>query len=165
MQAISGRPRGRIADCFDNLLDCVDHQLRFLGLNVVRALGRDFVFGVWCKCRQRILRCMPRFVQCSGKIGGQWLPRAEIERLALRQNKERHGTERFCAGSFFHLIQAGVYVERLDVFIFFKAGRRFRKSKIHIQLPLLGCETGPYLFGQRINQNHSNNLVRIGAGV
>ena len=47
-----GRPCGRITDCLDNLLDCVNHQLRFLGLNVVRALGRDFVFGVWCKCRQ-----------------------------------------------------------------------------------------------------------------
>ena len=57
------RPCGWIADCFDNLLDCVDHQLRFLGLNVVRALGRDFVFGVWCKCRQRVLRRVPRFVR------------------------------------------------------------------------------------------------------
>ena len=161
----SGRPCGRITDCLDNLLNCVDHQLRFLGLNVVRALGRDFVFGVWCKFRQRILRRVPRFVQCSGKIGWQWLPRTQIKWLALLQNKERHGTERFGAGSFFHLIQAGVYVERLDVFIFFKAGRRFRKSKIHVQLPLFGCKTGPHLFGQRINQYHSNNLLRVDAGV
>src|SRR4029077_1724877 len=146
--SMRGLPRRRITDCFDNLLDCVDHQLRFLGLNVVRALGRDFVFGVWCKCRQFILRRVPRFVQCPGEIGGQRLPRAEIERLTLRQNKERHGTERSGAGSFFHLVQAGVYVERLDVLIFFKTGCRFRKSKIHIQLPLFGCETGPYLFGE-----------------
>ena len=123
----SGRPSSRIANCLDNLLDCVNHQLRFLGLNVVRALGCDFVFGVWCKRRQRILRRVPRFVQCSGKIGGQSLPRAEIERLALRQHKERHGTERFRAGSFFHLIQAGVNVERLDVLVFFETGCRFRK--------------------------------------
>src|SRR4030095_11406199 len=37
----SGRPSSRIANCFDDLLDCVNHQLRFLGLNVVRALGCD----------------------------------------------------------------------------------------------------------------------------
>src|SRR6476469_1967149 len=94
-----GRPRRRITDCFDNLFDCIDHQLRFLGLNVVRALGRDFVFGVWCNCRQRVLRGVPRLIECSRKIGWQWLPWAEIERLALRQNKERHGTERFRSGS------------------------------------------------------------------
>lgn len=51
----SGRPSSRIANCFDNLLDCVNHQLRFLGLNVVRAFGCNFVFGFWCKRRQCIL--------------------------------------------------------------------------------------------------------------
>jgi len=55
-QSRCGLPRRRIADCLNNLLDCVDHHLRFLDLNVVRALGCDFVFAVWCKCCQRILR-------------------------------------------------------------------------------------------------------------
>ena len=52
----ASRRRRRITDCLDNLFDCVDHQLRFLGLNVVRALGRDFVLGLWCNRRQRVLR-------------------------------------------------------------------------------------------------------------
>jgi hypothetical protein len=99
------RPCSRIADCFGNLLDCVHDKLWFLDLNVVRSFGGGFVLGVWCKCGERILRCVPRFVQCSWKIGGQWLPWAEIERLALRQNKQRHGTDRFRGGSFFDLIQ------------------------------------------------------------
>ena len=46
-QSRCGLPRGRIADRLDNSLNCVNHQLRFLDLNVVRALGCDLVFGVW----------------------------------------------------------------------------------------------------------------------
>ena len=49
-----GRPRRPIADRLDNLLDCVNHQLRFLTLNIVPAFCRDYVFGIWRKCRQRI---------------------------------------------------------------------------------------------------------------
>jgi hypothetical protein len=95
-----GRPRGRIADRLDNLLDCVNHQLRFLNLNIVRAFGCDFVFGIWCKCCQRTLCRMPRPVQCSRKIDWQWLPWAEVERLTLRQNKKGDRGSGFAAAAF-----------------------------------------------------------------
>ena len=75
LESRRGRPRSGITDCFDNLLDCVRHQLWFRGLNVMRALGCDFVFGVRCKRRQRVLRCVPCLIECSWKIGGQRLPR------------------------------------------------------------------------------------------
>src|ERR1043166_6136525 len=68
-------PRRRISDCLDNLPDCVDHKLGFLGLNVVRTFGRGFMFGIWRKSSQSILRRVPRLVQCSGEIDGQGLPR------------------------------------------------------------------------------------------
>ena len=58
-----GRPRRPIADRLDNLLDCVNHQLRFLNLNIVPAFCCDYVFGIWRKCRQRILSGVPCAVQ------------------------------------------------------------------------------------------------------
>ena len=48
-----GGPRRPIADCLDNLLDCVNHQLRFL-TEYRTAFCCDYVFGIWRKCRQRI---------------------------------------------------------------------------------------------------------------
>src|SRR5947207_15864354 len=94
-------------------------------------------------------------------MAGQRSPWTEIERLTLRKNKKRDRTERFCGSGFFHLIQAGVYLERFDVFIFFEAGFRLGKSKFHIELPLFGCKTGSPLFRKRITQHVSNNLFRL----
>jgi hypothetical protein len=96
------------------------------------------VFGIWRKCRQRVLSRVPCPVQRCRKISGQRLPWAEVERLTLRQNEKRNRAERLCGSGFFDLIETGIYVERLDVFIFFEPGRRFGKSKVHIQLPLFG---------------------------
>src|SRR5437773_12380087 len=118
-----GRPRRWIADCLDNLLDCVNHQLRFLDLNIVRAFYGDCVFGIWRKRRQRILSRVPCLVQRRRKISGQRLPWTQVEGLTLRQNKKWNRAERLCCSSFLHLIQAGIYVERLDVVIFFVARR------------------------------------------
>src|SRR5439155_2646679 len=61
--------------------------------------------------------------------------------------------------------KTGIYVDRLDVFILFEPGRRFGKSVGHTQLPVFGCKSGSNFFGRRIYQNHSNNVIRISAGV
>src|SRR6266480_1296703 len=134
-----GRPRRWIADCLDNLLDCVNHQLRFLDLNIVRAFCGDCVFGIWRKRRKPVLSAVPCPVQRRRKISGERLPWTEVERLTLRQNKKRDRAERLCGSGFFNLIQTGIYVERLDVFIFFEARRWFGKSEVHIRLPLFWC--------------------------
>ena len=121
------RPRRPIADRLDNLLDCVNHQLRFLTLNIVPAFCCDYVFGIWRKCRQRVLPRVPCLVECCGKISGQRLQWAEVERLTCRQNKKWNRAKRLCGSGFFDLIEAGIWVNRLDVFILFEPGRRFGK--------------------------------------
>src|SRR6266480_734653 len=99
-----GHPRRWIADGLDNLLDCVNHQLRFLDLNIVRAFCGDCVFGIWCKRRQRILSAVPCPVQRRRKISGQRLPWTQVERLTLCQNKKWNRAERLCGRGFFDLI-------------------------------------------------------------
>jgi hypothetical protein len=110
--AVSARSRGDlrrpIADRLDNLLDCVNHQLRFLTLNIVPAFCCDYVFGIWRKCRQRVLPRVPCLVECCGKIGGQRLQWAEVERLTCRQNKKWNRAKRLCGSGFFDLIEAGI---------------------------------------------------------
>src|SRR6266516_7953010 len=96
-----GRPRQWIADGLDDIADCVNHQLRFLDLNIVRAFCGDCVFGIWCKRRQRVLSGVPCPVQCCRKINRQRLPWAEIEWLTLRQNKKWNRADRLCGNGFF----------------------------------------------------------------
>ena len=57
------------------------------------------------------------------------------------------GVERVCGSSFFHLVETGIYIERLYLVICFEAGRPLSKSKIHVQLPLFGRQTRSHLFG------------------
>src|SRR5205807_1439599 len=81
-------PRRWITDGLDNLLDCVNHQLRFLDLNIVRAFCGDCVFGIWCKRRQRVLSAVPCPVQHRRQISGQRLPWTQVERLSLASEQK-----------------------------------------------------------------------------
>src|SRR5260370_3553339 len=57
-----GGPRRPIADRLDNLLACVNHQLRFLTFNIVPAFCCVYLFGILRKRLQRVLPPLPALV-------------------------------------------------------------------------------------------------------